>query len=120
MRTPDEVLAYCNAATPGPWHTDNGNIFSGESLLLDHMQEFPTKDGLWRAGEQAMADCTMIANARTDLPELAEECKRLREIIKCKDQILIAYRTGDPRIADRALTRLEELDAEKGDEDENA
>ena len=56
-RTPDEILAYCEKATAGPWHDDG--------FKVNHNAQF-------------------IANARTDLPRMA---KRVEELTKeCRDR----------------------------------
>jgi hypothetical protein len=41
---------------------------------------------------------------------LQVEVRRLREIIERKDRLLVCYRTGDFRRADKILTDLEELE----------
>ena len=41
------------------------------------------------------------------------ECKRLKEIIECKDILLVAYRLSTTRGIGRALDRLRILEAKK-------
>ncbi len=44
-----------------------------------------------------------------DIDWLIDEIERLREIIKCKDVLLIAYRLGTNRGVGKALDRLHAL-----------
>ncbi len=45
-----------------------------------------------------------------DIDWLIDEIERLREIIKCKDVLLIAYRLGTNRGVEKALDRLQVLE----------
>lgn len=75
-----EISARANAATPGPWHyTDSGGINGVEddkkllfwSVPKDFMQDGDGTHATWR-------DTDFIANARTDIPDLVAEIRRLR------------------------------------------
>lgn len=68
-RTPEDILAYCERATPGPWGWDTQWLpcyANGE------------RDGLVKGAY----DCLFTANARTDLPRLAREVIELREQVQ--------------------------------------
>lgn len=78
-----EIEARCNAATPGPWKVENDSDYDEQS---DTHSEWP-----WRinAGTLTLcdiggdghsndvADFNFIANARTDIPALIAEVRRL-------------------------------------------
>ncbi|MFF5784224.1 hypothetical protein ACFY8P_04545 [Streptomyces sp. NPDC012693] len=73
----DEILDRANAAAPGPWESDGAEIYGtfagvlsidlwvGETLNIDDQ-------------EQANANASFIAAARTDVPELVAEVAALR------------------------------------------
>lgn len=90
----DEIKERCDAATPGPWlqpiEDEPGAIVSAErptaSLLaldVDNMAIFAREE-----------DATFAAKARTDVPELLGEVKRLRLLL---EEALVHVR--DPEIA---------------------
>lgn len=72
-----EILARAEAAAPGPWESDGAEIYGtfagvlsidlwvGETLNIDDL-------------EQANANASFIAAARTDVPELVTEVAALR------------------------------------------
>ena len=47
---------------------------------------------------------------KEDLDKKDKEIERLKEIIKCKDVLLIAYRLGTRRGVEKALDRLQVLE----------
>ncbi len=54
-------------------------------------------------------DTKEIKLLMAEIDQKDEEIERLREIIKCKDVLLIAYRLGTRRGVEKALDRLEIL-----------
>lgn len=64
----DAIEARVNAATAGPWQHD------GNDGLV-----WPPRIGDPVSGSNEMADADFIAAARTDVPALVAEIKRLRE-----------------------------------------
>lgn len=77
-----EIDAYCGKATPGPWMAEDseteGNyhwwhVSAGEKDI--------TEGGSWTR----KSDMNFIARARTDLPALVEEVRRLRtEVVELR------------------------------------
>jgi len=112
-RTPEEILTYCNAATPGPWevHTQDEWGYGTKAWIA------PLAMGQYTgfSSEQQIKDKQFCANARTDLPRLAEECKRLRERLRwyrislAIKEIREAYNPTHEEIAERCR-ELEEAD----------
>lgn len=105
--TDDELAAIearCKKATPGPWnppsnydHERHPNVLLRRSIARDvlvlvnprygrHLQHIPDE-----AFEQAGADAAFIAAARSDIPALLAEVRRLREIVAPFER-LEAYR----------------------------
>ncbi|MFE5514502.1 hypothetical protein ACFQ9J_28605 [Streptomyces sp. NPDC056529] len=74
-----EILARANAATEGPWCTDSWEIYQGT--------EYVPGISFWIGEtcrgtadmEQDRADAAFVAAARTDVPELVAEVRRLME-----------------------------------------
>lgn len=97
--TDDELAAIerlCNSATPGPWkYTD----FRGDDIRLDMVSQ--DGDGGADAfdhasdwtdlltGENRYADAALMAYARTDVPALIAEVRRLRELLSQARQVLL-------------------------------
>ncbi len=52
----------------------------------------------------------LCAEYKEDLDKKDKEIERLKEIIKCKDVLLIAYRLGTRRGVEKALDRLQVLE----------
>lgn len=48
---------------------------------------------------------------REENNELRARIAEYQELIKAKDNLLTAYRVGDQRLADRALTKIEKIEA---------
>lgn len=66
------IEARAEAATEGPWHSEDG--------LVDMGMDKPTIDLIREDNCRANAD--FIAAARTDIPALVAEVRRLREELK--------------------------------------
>jgi hypothetical protein len=73
----DQIEARANAATPGPWCTDSWEIYQDS--------EYQPGISFWigetcRADEEndGRADAEFVAAARTDVPAMAAEIRRLR------------------------------------------
>ena len=54
----------------------------------------------------------LCAEYEEDIEEKNKELKRLKEIIKCKNVLLVAYRLGTRKGVEKALDRLEALKGE--------
>jgi hypothetical protein len=61
------IAARANAATPGPWCTDNTEIYQGSEYRAD---AFWVGETCRVDGPDAPADAEFIAHARTDVPAL--------------------------------------------------
>lgn len=86
----DAIRARCEKATAGPWltespgvHTDGpakgwarGSVIAATAPGKDN-RVYATPSG----GTYPSADLNFIAHARTDVPALVSECKRLREAL---------------------------------------
>lgn len=72
----DAIEARANAATPGPWCTDSWEIYQGTEYVAGAEWIGET----CRAGEMddSRADAEFVAAARTDVPALVAEVRRLR------------------------------------------
>ena len=82
----DAIEARANAATPGPWRSDVGSGANrlrlwvpGGMLIAD---SYPPKPHRARDEQQGKADYGFIAGARTDVPALVAEVRRLREALR--------------------------------------
>lgn len=80
----DEIEARANRATPGPWIPENNSfkrIFHGEHVVCDPYSALPDPKHKSHSilFEQRDANADFIAHARTDIPALIAEVKRLRE-----------------------------------------
>lgn len=69
-----EIKARADAATPGPWRVDAVDNESGQTLYCAEVFIEPGVSAVWRMNPNA----SFIAHARTDVPELVAEVKRLR------------------------------------------
>lgn len=75
----DAIEAREKAATPGPWCTDSWEIYQGT--------EYEPGLSMWigetcrgtSSPEQDRADAEFVAHARTDVPAMADEIRRLRQ-----------------------------------------
>lgn len=108
----DAISARAAAATEGPWVIERARIWSGEP--------HPPKTELlmFRGGREWTPDAEFIAHARTDVPALVEEVKRLREQVGCmQDGINAAVQAKESVVADRNYAmrqRDEERAAKEG------
>ncbi len=73
------IEARCNAATPGPWDDDDGEIIDSESSTVARITFHGNVNTIQRLRETySIRDGAFIAHARTDVPALIDEVKRLR------------------------------------------
>ena len=83
-----ELEALCNAATPGPWIWESSR---GDRVRLwtkpsgDFVVEIGRKPGGWTYFDMTEDDAGFIAHARTALPELLAQVRRLRAMIKPRE-----------------------------------
>ncbi len=77
----DAIEARANAATPGPWEVEEYVGVLESTSVLDRVSE-PTHDWERRIIASSLpdepADAAFIAHARTDVPALIAEVRRLR------------------------------------------
>lgn len=86
----DEIEARANTATPGPWCTVGAEIFQGAEYTPDVS---PWIGETCRAsGGMGKADAAFVAHARTDVPALVAEVRRLRS------ELATALRPNTPRL----------------------
>lgn len=84
----DAIQARADAATPGPWTVEEGAGAEGlrdgwweyerRACNVETDLEFVTTDGDGM-GASSRADAEFIAHARTDVPALIAEVRRLRD-----------------------------------------
>ncbi|MCX4596153.1 hypothetical protein OG819_42830 [Streptomyces sp. NBC_01549] len=92
-----EIETRANAATPGPWCTDSWEIYQGTEYEAGAEWIGET----CRAGEMddSRADAEFVAAARTDVPLLLAEVRRLTaaldEMTHCRDNALRALYRDD-------------------------
>lgn len=88
-----QIEARCNAATPGPWHTCDpiwrqanspGWVLAGDydphrgAGVVSALEIMEWEDGEDPCYTQSDVDLDFIANARTDIPALIAEVRRLQ------------------------------------------
>ncbi|MEV6737917.1 hypothetical protein AB0N14_13680 [Streptomyces sp. NPDC051104] len=73
----DAIEARANAATPGPWMADGHEIYGSGCGVLD-IEQWKAETLRIEDPEGAKADAEFMAHARTDVPALAAEIRRLR------------------------------------------
>jgi len=97
----DKIRARCEAATEGPWHTMVSLTHSHIHCEDEHNNYIGLADGMMRAEPNGV----FIAHARTDVPALLDEVKRLRsELEKIEDVGRTrSGRTAESQIAFDAL-----------------
>lgn len=107
MMTIDELMALCDAATPGPWLFDSHNtITSGGTTVAtipDHPEdgEFMPEQSKERSAwyHESAANAEFIAAARTALPEQVIAVERLHHLLNAKQSAWrnsIAYVLNNP------------------------
>lgn len=74
----DGIEARANAATPGPWCTDSWEIYQGSEYEAGAEWIGETCRGRVEGLAQDRADAAFVAAARTDVPALLAEVRRLR------------------------------------------
>lgn len=87
--TDDELAAIearCEAATPGPWRHSGGYGYIlgdfGTSYKVAQLGGTVANPGMIARDDSYLkADTAFIANARTDVPALIAEVKRLRAML---------------------------------------
>lgn len=84
----DALEALANAATPGPWevhsHREHSATFDWHGVNNASGKEV--------TGDFLLAeDAAFIAAARTAVPELVAECRRLREMVRLNEEQLEAF-----------------------------
>lgn len=87
----DAIETRTNAATPGPWKRFDNGVDNACDARIGSVVEAPGRvaDGRvrrvasvtdWAGGSQPKKDADFIAAARTDVPTLIAEIRRLREL----------------------------------------
>lgn len=73
----DAIEARASAASPGPWQ--RGNRIGGPATELDDAQVYGPEMTIYDEGGHGWEDAEFIAHARTDVPALVAEVRRLRK-----------------------------------------
>lgn len=84
---PEELAAMearCEAATPGPWN-DRDELELRDPNGYAVVWFYPPNTDLWEHQGTELHDANFIAHARTDMPRLIAEVKRLREEANTRD-----------------------------------
>lgn len=84
-----EIEARCNAATPGPWDSCTAICGSGDSAIIAPIHGrscvlalvYAEVDEQGKDVVRSMRDAAFIAAARTDVPDLLAEVRRLRALV---------------------------------------
>jgi hypothetical protein len=86
----DEIEARAKAAQEGPWNTEPGT-YGTRITYLSRNYDYPrevqtaylgTRDKLADSYNFWNRDAEFVAAARTDVPDLVAECRRLREALE--------------------------------------
>src|SRR5689334_23740522 len=85
----DAIEARTNAATPGPWFNDSHEIYAGENTDIPAMSEWIGETCDPRRPDHGAANAAFIAAARTDVPALVAEIRRLTAE---RDRYRVAWR----------------------------
>jgi hypothetical protein len=112
----DEIEARVNAATPEPWVTDTSHgpyevSVNGPVPIPCHHE--PPQDEYSvmfqtchdYTFEQSKKNLVFIAHARSDIPALIAEVRRLRKIVRALDEVLVVSGTCLPDDADFDKTK---------------
>jgi hypothetical protein len=82
----NELQKLADAATPGPWFVDGCSMCCGVSQGSSYRDRGHAIDG--GAGDWLTVDATFVAKARTAVPALIAEVRRLRSVLKgCEDAL---------------------------------
>jgi hypothetical protein len=85
----DDIEARAAAATPGPWCTDSWEIYQGTEYLPGISLWIGETCRGTSTPEQDRNDAAFVAAARTDVPALLAEIRRLRaELITNRADVL--------------------------------
>lgn len=82
----NEILAVCGKATPGPWYgLQDAGVFTNP----EHEKPiFETGCGCCTSADLKTEDADFIALARTVLPQLAEEYRKLLAVAEAAEKLL--------------------------------
>jgi hypothetical protein len=81
----DEIMARCEAATPGDWYPTpipprgDGDVLTTSDIFIDVDRELNRTIITTYEGR---ADQTFICHARTDIPALVERVKELESVLR--------------------------------------
>lgn len=109
----NRLEALANAATPGPWEAENDcgtGILSG--MLGGRPRMMPFGD-VW-----TFADAVFIAAARTAVPELIAEVRRLRERLERCKPYMDHWHDCRPRFGSQCPCGFDDAMSEMGASDE--
>jgi hypothetical protein len=78
----EQIQSRCDAATPGPWksYVEGRDHTSGSSFIMTGDRSARGKD--IELSGATITDQDFIAHARQDIPNLINEIKRLRLLVK--------------------------------------
>jgi hypothetical protein len=110
------IEARANAATPGPWATGAGKVEGGQVRELviapnDDVIVAIAYGGFGNPVDRTSEDRKFIAHARTDVPALVAEVRRLRGVVErlgSSEAFTIPMSIdGDHPLAEELRTRLD-------------
>ena len=85
-----QIRARVDAATPGPWCTDEWEIYQGAEYVAGAKW---VGDTCRTYGDGGRADAQFTAHARTDVPDLLTEVARLTEVERRITDLLAEWET---------------------------
>jgi hypothetical protein len=94
----DEIEQRANAATPGPWTTDGWEIYQGGGSSAPDLMAWAGETCRADDYDGSRNDADFIAHARTDVPALLAEIRRLRaEVADFKEAQRLDWVHGQDR-----------------------
>lgn len=110
----DAIEARANAATPGPWFNDSHEIYAGENTDIPAMSEWIGETCDPRRPDHGAANAEFVAAARTDVPALVAEIRRLTADVDMWRRTVTRTEQGRARAIadnDRLATELQQARA---------
>lgn len=91
----DEILARAEKATPEPWYGKQNDLIGGWCIGTSPKAPSETREGADIGDFISAEDVAFLSSARTDVPDLVEEVRRLREVLE-----IIRHKSGDQHVSD--------------------
>lgn len=90
----EELRARCEAATPGPWETDDedNGIAGPNGGLVAFVHPYANTHTVIASGEEwSHADAAFIAAARTDLPRALAVIEKADAVFEAMDDVEVPW-----------------------------